>query len=207
MLHKQEHTVSCERFFALCPNYWTNHTLILIFPIIYGSTFIPNKLFTASILCALTLDTVGHACQPGEVPCLFSLNSTSGHNILLDYRLVLLPGILGGLAWPFVAIGVYKFICAQSPHQTKGTFIGIYYCMLGVGFALGFLLMLPFYLQSSINWPVSCGFWYYLINAMIMLAGFFIFSVVAKHYKQRKRDDPSFEQANIEAYYEAKVSL
>ena len=168
---------------------------------------IGTLLFTASILCALTLDTVGHACKPGNVSCLFSLNSTSGHNILLDYRLVLLPGILGGLAWPFVAIGVYKFICAQSPHQTKGTFIGIYYCVLGVGFAFGFVLMLPFYLQSSISWPMSCGFWYYLINAVIMLAGFFIFSVVAKHYKRRRRDDPSFEQANIEAYYEAKVSL
>ena len=167
---------------------------------------IGSLLFTVSILCAFTLDIVGHTCKPGDIPCLFLRNSTSGDNISLDYRLVILPGILGGLAWPLVAIGGYEFICAQTPHQMKGMFIGIFYCMLGVGYAFGFLLMLPFYLLASIHWPVSCGFWYYLINAMIMLAGFVIFSVVAKCYKQRKRDDPTYGQANIEAYYEAKVS-
>ena len=156
--------------------------------------------YMAAILCAFTLDTIGHTYKPG-IPCLFSKDSKSGH-IPLDYRLIVLPSVLSGLALPISDIAVYEFICAQTPHQMKGLFIGIYYCVLGLGFALGFVLVLPFSLHSSTHWPVSCGFWYYLMNALLLLVGFIVFCFTAKCYKQRTRDDPAYEQANIEAYFE-----
>ena len=158
--------------------------------------------YMAGILCAFMLDTIGHTYKPGniQIPCLFSKNS--GGHIPLDYRLIVLPSILSGLALPISDIAVYEFICAQTPHQMKGLLIGIFYCVIGLGFAFGFVLELPFYLQSSIHWPVSCGFWYYLINTLLLLVGFIVFCFTAKYYKQRTRDDPTYEQSRIEAYYE-----
>jgi len=162
-----------------------------------------SLLFTAGILCAFILDTVGHTVKTGDFPCLFSMNTTIASDpIPLDYHFILLPGILCGLAWPVLDIGAYEFICAQTPQNMKGLFFGILYCVFGIGSALGFLIMLPFSLNSSIHWPVSCGFWYYLINILISLTGFTIFCIVAKCYKQRIRDDPTYEQADVEAYYE-----
>lgn len=135
-----------------------------------------------------------------NLSCLFS-NSTT-HYIFLDYHLTAIPGFLSGLALPIVAIGMYEFICAQAPHSMKGLFVGISYCIIGLGSAFGFLLMLPFYIHPSIDWPVSCGFWYYLTNILIIVAGFVVFCIVAKCYRRRERDDPVFEQANVEAHYE-----
>lgn len=164
-----------------------------------------SLLFATSILCSFILDTVGHTSEHKDtiscdISCLFS--NTTTHDLLLDYHITTIPGFLAGLALPIVAIGIYEFICAQAPNSMKGLFVGIAYCTIGLGGAFGFLLMLPFYIHPSLDWPVSCGFWYYLLNLLIIVTGFVVFCTAARCYKRRERDDPTFEQANVEAHYE-----
>ena len=71
----------------------------------------------------------------------------------------------------FLYIAVYEFISSQSPHAMKGLVIGTF---KGVFQLLGVVTTyLPF---ASHEWSKahtfpSCGFVYYLINAIIALIG------------------------------------
>ena len=69
-------------------------------------------------------------------------------------------------------IAVYEFICARSPHAMKGLVIGTFFAIKGVFQLLGVLIIyMPFTSWRPQNRFPSCGFVYYLINAIVALIG------------------------------------
>ena len=101
------------------------------------------------------------------------------------------PYILNGLAYMIFYIGTYEFIWTQTPDGMKGIVIGVFFAIKG-GFQLFALLILyaPFTAwtsQMTISFP-SCGFVYWLINAIVASIGISTFMWRAKIYKHRDLD-------------------
>lgn len=101
---------------------------------------------------------------------------------------LLIPYILNGLAYLLFYIGTYEFIWTQSPRSMKGLVIGSFFAIKGV-FQLTALLVLyvPFttwssYTNTALYFP-SCGFVYWLINAIIALVGIITFMWRARVYR------------------------
>jgi len=110
-----------------------------------------------------------------------------------------IPRVLNSVAIMLVAIGMFEFICAQSPYAMKGLLIGMSYCSNGVFLAVGVVIRLAFkfsYRSSEQTCPKfpSCGFLYYLPNMVIMVLGIGTFFFVVRAYRKRKREDVGFQQ-------------
>ena len=74
----------------------------------------------------------------------------------------------------------------------KGILLGMCYSMIGFNVMIQDLITLPFTLHSisSMNVPLTCGFWYFLLQILILLIFGLSFIVVVKCiYKKRSRED------------------
>ena len=162
-------------------------------------------LVLMNILAQLTLDIVGHqVTNATDIPCLF-LAKESSTVLSIDYRWLVIPEILRGIATLFLFVAAVEFVCAQSPYNMRGLLIGLIYGTLGLYTIFDFLILLPFLFyrdgkgQSSM---LSCGFWYYLMIAIIVVIALLIFCFVAKWYKKRERDEELNDRVFAETYYE-----
>ena len=109
--------------------------------------------------------------------------------------------VLLGIGPLLVTTTIYEFIVAQSPHSMKGLIIGLFLTIQTFFQFVSILATLPFSLNSV--WenhhlkehpPVTnCGFGYLLFTCVFALMGFILFSVVAKKYKYRERDDRPYD--------------
>ena len=100
-------------------------------------------------------------------------------------------------------IAVFEFICSQSPQSMKGLLIGTFFAIKGLFQLFGALVyMLPFTAwRLSSSFP-SCGFVFYLINIVVGLLGLVAFTVAARRYSYRQRDEPDNIYRYAEEYYE-----
>ena len=96
-------------------------------------------------------------------------------------------------------VAVFEFICSQSPHSMKGFLIGLLYAVKGLYQVLATLLALPFVWGGSL-YP-SCGFYYYLVNIVVGLFALLVYVLVARRYRYRERDEPSYIRRYAEEYY------
>ena len=110
--------------------------------------------------------------------------------------LLLIQLTLSALFHMLTYTAVFEFICSQSPHSMKGLLIGVLYAIRGLYQLVATLLVLPFALRTI--HPISCGFWYYLMNIVIGVVALLVYMCVAKRYRFRVRD----EFCNIHQYAE-----
>ena len=162
-----------------------------------------------SILCTSVMDAYGHkhanvtACFIHE---LFDYSSHTYTQISLDinsYWLVIQYS-LNAVGYMLLYIAMYEFICSQSPHAMKGLVIGTFFAIKGVFQLLGVVIAyLPFALgwRNTLHSFPSCGFVYYLINAIIALIGIVVYTCVARQYQYRVRDEPDNIYRYAEEYY------
>ena len=121
----------------------------------------------------------------------------NSHFLIIQYS-------LNAIGYMLLYIAVYEFICSQSPHAMKGLVIGTFFAIKGVFQLLGVVTTyLPF---ASHEWSKahtfpSCGFVYYLINAIIALIGIVAYTCVARQYQYRERDEPDNIYRYAEDYY------
>ena len=88
----------------------------------------------------------------------------------------------------FLLSGV-EFICAQAPFNMKGLLLGIGYALYGLGSLVQSAISIPF-LHNRLVWnkaPLTCGIWYFIIQAVIVLVGFIVVIIVIKTYRRRIR--------------------
>ena len=110
---------------------------------------------------------------------------------------------LNAVGYVLLYIAVYEFIYSQSPHAMKGLVIGIFFAIKGVFQLLGTVIIIPF----AVGWKdilrrfPSCGFVYYLINAIIALIAIVAYTCVARKYQYRVRDEPDNIYRYAEEYY------
>jgi peptide/histidine transporter 3/4 len=161
-----------------------------------------------SLLCTSVMDAYGHihtnvtACFLHD-DLFFDYDSRAVSLNINSYWLVI-QYLLKAVGYMLLYIAVYEFICSQSPHAMKGLVIGTFFAIKGVFQLLGVVIT---YLPFGIGWKnivlsfPSCGFVYYLINAIIALIGIVAYTCVARQYQYRVRDEPDNIYRYAEEYY------
>ena len=174
--------------------------------------WIGEVLLIAGMTAMFLVDMAGHVKHYSHyhqaAACMFR-NSGHNHSFNLDlpWAVNLLPVLLVQAGIAMVITTIFEFISAQSPHSMKGLLIGVFYAVRGMFKFLGVISMLPFslrslweskYMQEHTPSITNCGFGYFLLNCVVGLIGLILFSVCAKRYRYRERNDPPFNQMNIE---------
>ena len=124
-------------------------------------------------------------------------NGTVFDQPLIDSNVLIIQRTLSALSIMFINIATYEFICSQSPHSMKGLLIGLAYACKGLFQTLSSAMLVPFTLISS-SW---CGEAWYFFNFAMGLAALVLYSVVAKKYKYRMRNDTCHIYKFAEDYY------
>ena len=139
-----------------------------------------------SIVLYLVLDVVvifkdtDHACW---------LNVTSSLTDI-DYHWVLVPEMLGGIGCTLTVWVTLEFTIAQSPGYMRGLMIGCWFAAVGVGALTSYLLHIPFgYINNSSLSPLTCTCLYHITKSVVMLLILVAYSVYARHYKLRVREE------------------
>ena len=82
----------------------------------------------------------------------------------------------------------------------RGLVVGAWFTMTGVSQLIAFV---PTYLFSYIHAvQLSCEFYYFLFNLVIVTVSFVLYVVLAKRYKLRRREDLFNPYTAAEQYYE-----
>ena len=122
----------------------------------------------------------------------------------LPSQILVVLNLLNGIAAPLLTITVLEFISAQGPHTMKGLLLGMFYAFRGISITLGCVFTFPF-MQESLwaghNGIFDCGFFYYLCNTVLGVAGLLAFVAAARWYHYRERDDPPYGHQYVEEYY------
>ena len=169
--------------------------------------------------------SVGIVSQTARVIALMVIDVTARHNYLehtnatiqcifteesgtlsssFDIKWMILPHLLNSVSIVTFSIGVFEFICSQTPYSMRGLLLGTMYGSVVLYCVLGYGIMQPFMKQST-TWGtgiISCEFWYLLVILLILILDSIILFTLVKWYKKRKREDvlPN-EQVFAERYY------
>ena len=189
-----------------------------------------SRIFIGAILCLMgvtsmvIVDVVGHALQSGtttlnHTQCMFQVYRTnfttfSYPSLNMHWSVLIPPTIFLGFGPILIKIASLEFISAQSPQSMKGFLIGIFFAIRGLFQFLNSSVTLAFSLKHPWdsgklleNPPVTnCGFVYFLFTIVVGVIGLILFSIAAKKYKYRERDEGLFRQQDVEDVYERYLS-
>ena len=150
----------------------------------------------------VTIETVGHLQTP-NVTCMF--NNTINKIMSLNYYWTIIPQVIKAIERVIITIVTSEFVIAQSPQQMKGFLFGFWGAFNGVAKLIGYNLHHLFKLLPQ-SIPISCGFYYYLTQTLLLSLMFTVFLVLSKRYKLRMRDNPvnihMIAETHITAYIE-----
>ena len=158
---------------------------------------------TAFMAIDLVCNQVDKTSVNQTTVCIFN-DGLGKFKDVLDYRYFSLFEIIDVVSTTLIIIGIVEFFCSQVPYSMKGAFVGIVISILSVCSATGVAVLIPFTLELSI-WKksiLSCGFWCFFSEAVIISTGIFLTMAAIRWYKKRKREDvlPN-EQMFAERYY------
>ena len=196
--------------------------LCLIHP--FMSRYVPGMLkrmglgmllVLLSLIATFVMDTVAHL-RNKEAFCMFSdysytLGPPSNSTAFQDTTYLIVQHTLLALSNMLIYIGVFEFICSQSPTSMKGLLIGLVYAIKGLFQLIAALLTIPFIIAPKwTNWisfqyyeatNPSCGFYFYLMGLVVGVPSLLVYVWVARKYKNRVRDEPSNIRQYAEEYY------
>jgi peptide/histidine transporter 3/4 len=212
----------CSSQFIITGSYFICGTLLIPFheliihPVFYRCLPKANsshKFMTGVILrlgkliAQLTVVTVSRKyyvqLSNGTLPCLlYESPQVSGTHV--NYTWNIFPEVFCVASDLLMYIGTLEFLCAQVPYSMKGLVTGTVYALLGL-YISAFSELQRFYTTNSTHWGngvISCEFWFFATKIAMLTVGIFIFCVILKCYKNRKREDvlPN-EQIFAERYY------
>ena len=134
----------------------------------------------------IVIETIGHLQTP-NVTCMF--NDIINEVMSLNYYWTMIPLMLRVVGSVLCGIVLFKFIIAQSPLEMKGFLLGLWFAFNGIAKLIGNNLYHPFKLLPA-SIPISCGFYYYLTQTLLLSLVFIIFLILSKYYKLRIRNNP-----------------
>ena len=130
--------------------------------------------------------------------CFVNISHTTMPMTLVDLPDVcmIFQHVLSSLHQMLLYIAAWEFICCQSPQHMKGLLFGLFYSIKA------FFQLLAAILSEIFLHLFSCHLLgYFLFNLAIGLVSLIIFTVVARRYKYRKRDDICNIYQYAEDYY------
>ena len=172
------------------------------------------------------IDIAGHSLnRTGDVnqtQCMFQLYILYeyDHHILsyavlnMHWEVLIVPSLFLRIGPLLIIATTLEFISAQSPHSMKGVLIGIFFSIRGLFQLLNSITIIPLSLKRP--WAVgkmiedppvtNCGFVYLLLTFVVGLTGLIMFSLAAKRYTYRVRDEGQFRQYAIEEIYDRYIT-
>ena len=183
-------------------------------------------LLLLGIFSMLITDIVGHSLQKADFAndtltsnCMFHFILDSNHiahypTLNMHWAVLIPPNILLGIGQLIFVTTTLEFISAQSPNSMKGLLVGVFFAIKGLFQFLSSIIIIPFSLKNVWNADhllehpaaISCGFGYLLFSCVVGLVGLVLFSVAAKKYKYRDRDEVTFRQIVVEEIYDRYIS-
>ena len=132
------------------------------------------------------------------------------HSLNMHWAVLIPPSLLLGIGPLLVIATTLEFISAQSPQSMKGLLVGVFFAIRGLFQFLNSIVIIPLSLrhpwttiEQTQHPPVTtCGFVYLLLTSVAGLIGLFLFSLAAKRYKYRTRDERMFCQHDVEEIYD-----
>ena len=158
-------------------------------------------LAVASLSLDLTLDTIGHTLS-NSTQCMCDTSSVPANTLPISPYWLLIPDILTGVSNLLIKPAAIEFALAQIPKSLRGTVAGVSVAIITIGQIIhpGIISILS---QLNLNNVTpSCGFYYYLVQAILIMLFLVMFVIVAKRYKLRERDRHFNIQAIVEEHYE-----
>ena len=111
----------------------------------------------------------------------------------------LLFSVSSGLVYQVSVTSMLEFVCAQSPYNMRGLFVGAVYSQYAISTLASILLSL---FSNWCNSHESCPVLYWSTACVLVLLCFLLFCVVARWYKRRVRDDGFYPQVVVEEVYD-----
>ena len=167
------------------------------------------------------IDIAGHSLnRTGDVnqtQCMFQFYTYDRHafSVLnMHWAVLIVPSLFLRIGPLLIIATTLEFISAQSPHSMKGVLIGIFFSIRGLFKFLNSITIIPLSLKRP--WAVgkmiedppvtNCGFVYLLLTFVVGLTGLIMFSLAAKRYTYRVRDEGQFRQYAIEEIYDRYIT-
>ena len=186
-------------------------------------------IYFVAVVSILAVDSVGHSFHhTNDTRCMFDLKQVNNSDLYMFQILnprdesvhifevselnmhwsVLIPfNVLLGVGPKLVTATTFEFISAQSPHYMKGLLLGTFFAITGLFQFVGSVALAPFISPTLHNLGISCLTLYLVILSAIALAGLVLFTVVAKRYKYRERDDRPYDQRFVIDVYNRYLNL
>ena len=199
----------------------------LLFFVLLKKNMLPkilHRIQLAAIIFCLTpvnmlaVDLTGHVMrtnmEQGNETCMFMqqymLYDTDIEPLHLHWSVLIFPNLTKTLALDLIMASTFEFISAQSPHTMKGVLVGLLFAVRGFFQLIQAVLLFPFSVIQNNIWSkvarekpqISCEFSYYLVTIFISFVGLVLFSVGAKKYKYRKREEEPYSQSRVEEIYD-----
>ena len=170
------------------------------------------------LLSMLIIDLAGHLHSVSDQGvgshCMFTytrIDRTLLYPILeLHWAVLLAPNILLGIGSPIVRTTVLEFVSAQSPQSMTGLLIGVFFAIKGTFQLISTIVLFLFstntiWVGNHVTAVTNCGFGYLLFTCVAALVGLILFSVVAKRYKYRERDDRLYDWSAAEEIFYRRI--
>ena len=189
---------------------WTPLIIVVLIPLYllllrpFIQNYIPGMLKRMGIgmvmlflssLCTLMMGTFSHEWTTEYDSVIRFLK--------INVHFLIIQSILNAVGLMLLNIATFEFICAQSPHSMKGLLVGTFFAIKGVFQLIGVLAVLTPVTdrcKSHDKFPI-CGFIYFFLNIVILFIGIIAFTIVARRYQYRVRDEPDNIYRYAEEYY------
>ena len=158
-------------------------------------------LLLISSLLDLTLDTIGHT-HSNSTQCMFDTSSVPANTLPISPYWLIIRDAFFSVGTLLAIIGVIEFVLAQIPVSLRGTMIGIAMMMIFTGQGIRSEMISIFSRFDFNKVTPSCGFYYYLVQSILIVLVFAVFAFFAKRYKLRERERHVNIQAIVEEHYE-----
>ena len=156
-----------------------------------------NKSIVPPVLKCLSANTDVFVSSKNVCVSFCNSHPITGLSVNLSVLIILLHG----LAYVLVFSTMLEFICAQSPNETKGLLVGMWYSMLFVKSSIVNVVDTQVTLDTD-YWNVYHG-----VKGFGIFLSMIAFSFVCKKYRYRERNEIVCEQAIIEEQYERELLL
>ena len=157
-------------------------------------------VFISSLL-DLTLDTIGHTLS-NSTQCMFDTSSVPANTLPISPYWLLIRDLVYSVGSLLIIINATESFLAQFPKTLRGTAIGIGIIMVAIGHTIrsGIISILSQFNLNNVT--PSCGFYFYLVQSILIMLFLVMFVIVAKRYKLRERERHVNIQAIVEEHYE-----
>ena len=183
-------------------------------------------LSLTGVASMVIIDIAGHSLNRtggvNQTQCMFQFYTSYEYDhhiwsypvLNMHWAVLIVPSLFLRIGPLLIIATTLEFISAQSPHSMKGVLIGIFFSIRGLFQFLNSITIIPLSLKRP--WAVgkmiedppvtNCGFVYLLLTFVVGLTGLIMFSLAAKRYTYRVRDEGQFRQYAIEEIYERYIT-